>query len=294
MGAWRTTCGSVSIAVVLLTVIGGCGGSGERGPKRPLPQARTSVAPERPGPGDHQLELAVGGRRWQYLLHAPLSYNGSGPVPLVLALHGSSGTPDSTRKMSNLDAKADKAGFIAVFPRGQATRWNPTPGSADAAFLRALVRHLQQVWKADPKRTYLTGFSIGGAMTAQAGAELADLFAAVAPVSPGGAVPDLSMLSGRAAPALIGFYGDQDDSDPPSIFAAWRQSTGCGKAEVRKVEGIPRESSTCRGGADTVVYALPDMAHDWPGGGKGTALEDSSPISATDLMWEFFKAHPMQ
>jgi polyhydroxybutyrate depolymerase len=286
----------VLLASVLLAA-SGCAGSGSRSRSGPSGGDGPGRAPsaaavrDRPGPGEHRLTLSVNGQPWPYLIHAPASYDGSEPVPVVLALHGRPSTPEAIRQTSNLDRKADKEGFLAVFPRGEGKAWNPVPHSPGAAFLRALITHLQQVWKADPRRVYIAGFSNGGAMTIQAAADLVDLVAAVAPVSPGDAAPDVTALAARPAPPLIGFYGDRDSSNPFTLFNSWRAATGCAEPKTRKVRGVQRESSSCRGGTETVVYALPEMDHDWPGGGQGTALEDDSPISATDLMWEFFKQH---
>jgi polyhydroxybutyrate depolymerase len=286
-----------AVVGLLVCAAAGCSDSGADrragGANGGSPAARaTTAAAERPAPGDHSLTLQVDGRPWPYLVHAPPSYDRSRRVPVVLALHGRPSSPEAVRRLSELDDKADAAGFLAVFPRGEGKSWSPSAGSAGGRFLRSLILHLHQVWNADPRRTYLTGFSNGAAMTLQAGAELADLVAAIAPVSAGDAAPDLSALTGRTAPALVGFYGDQDRADAALLLESWRDSTGCGPPRQDKVKGIPRESARCRGGADTVVYGLPDMGHAWPGGGAGTAAEDDSPISATDLMWEFFKAHP--
>jgi len=42
-----------------------------------------------------------------------------------------------------------------------------------------------------------------------------------------------------------------------------------------------------------VVYELADMGHAWPGGNVGGRLAaPDAPISATELLWEFFQRHP--
>jgi branched-chain amino acid transport system substrate-binding protein len=49
----------------------------------------------------------------------------------------------------------------------------------------------------------------------------------------------------------------------------------------------------CRGGSEVVVYELAEMDHAWPGAtGDDAMAAPDAPISASELLWEFFKAHP--
>jgi polyhydroxybutyrate depolymerase len=43
-----------------------------------------------------------------------------------------------------------------------------------------------------------------------------------------------------------------------------------------------------------VLYTIKNGGHAWAGGNKGSEISDepTSEISATDIMWEFFKNHP--
>ena len=40
------------------------------------------------------------------------------------------------------------------------------------------------------------------------------------------------------------------------------------------------------------VWSLPDMGHSWPGATSGQFAAPDAGVSATDLIWEFFAAHP--
>src|SRR5689334_17070808 len=60
--------------------------------------------------------INVNGTERTYLMHLPPDY--SDPVPLVIALHGGGGNPEQFAKDTLFNDKADKEGFIVVYPRG--------------------------------------------------------------------------------------------------------------------------------------------------------------------------------
>ncbi len=97
---------------------------------------------------------------------------------------------------TGLNAKADQAGFIAVYPNGTGveahrclnsgfmrfrTKDNPPPD--DVAFTAKLLDDLATVVNVDPKRVYATGVSNGGMMCYRLAAELSDRIAAIAAVA---------------------------------------------------------------------------------------------------------------
>lgn len=101
------------------------------------------------------------------------------------------------RRLSGLNAKADEAGFIVVYPYGTGRMENQLLtfnggeccGYAmqndvdDAGFVRALLDDLASVTLIDPLRVFATGLSNGGIMSHHVAAELADRIAAIAPVA---------------------------------------------------------------------------------------------------------------
>ena len=126
--------------------------------------------------------------------HVPASYNGSHPVPLVLALHGFNDSGDQFAATSEWIPKADAAGFIVVFPTGgnpvyKVFGWHAwaMPGEApdDGSFLLALIGQLKKDYHIDPARVYMTGFSNGGGMTSTFAELHAGVLAGIAPVSGG-------------------------------------------------------------------------------------------------------------
>ena len=100
-------------------------------------------------------------------------------------------------QQTGLAEQAKQAGFVAVFPEGLAGRWNLLPPSKqtaryvqlfqsgggvpdDVAFLKTLIGDLNRRNIADPKRIYLAGRSLGGAMALRMTCLDARMFAAVA------------------------------------------------------------------------------------------------------------------
>jgi polyhydroxybutyrate depolymerase len=49
----------------------------------------------------------------------------------------------------------------------------------------------------------------------------------------------------------------------------------------------------CKENASVVLYARDNEGHSWPGS-RFLMEITSQAVNATDVMWDFFKAHPMQ
>jgi polyhydroxybutyrate depolymerase len=141
-----------------------------------------------------QVQLVVDGGPRTYLLERPPA---QGPRPTIIMLHGYTGSASQIAQQTGLAEPAKQAGFVAVFPEGLAGRWNLLPPSKqtaryvqlfqsgggvpdDVAFLKALIGDLDRRGIADPKRIYLAGRSLGGAMALRMACLDARMFAAVA------------------------------------------------------------------------------------------------------------------
>jgi polyhydroxybutyrate depolymerase len=271
--------------------------------------------------------LVAGGRERTYRLHLPPAYDGQRSLPLVLVLHGGGGTAQGVADISGFSAKADKEGFIVVYPNGTGRHpdrlftWNAANccGYAhehnvdDVGFIRALLDKLEAELSIDPKRVFVTGISNGGMMAYRLACELSDRIAAIAPVA--------GSLNGTAcAPAgpvsVIIFHGTADKNvlygggvpkkgvdrrlrvDKPVSYAVsfWVNHDGCASVPRREEQGrVVRESyEGGRDGTSVVLYTIRDEGHTWPGG-KAWAFWADRPtheISATDAMWDFFMKHP--
>ncbi len=283
-------------------------------------------------PGDHLRKLQVDGRERSYFIHLPPGYDASKPAPVVLAFHGAGTNAPIMALSSGLSSKADEAGFIAVYPNGTGEGdlllvWNaggyrgPNARNRpdDVAFVAALLDDLETVVDVDPKRVYATGMSNGGMMCYRLAADLSDRIAAVAPVSGTMAV---DKCRPKRPVAVIHFHGTADKLVPfegasertakflsfksvEETIRIWAKLNGCSpEAAVTQLPDTADDGCTVKkavygpGKEGTVVtlYTIEGGGHTWPGRQwpvpwLGKTTRD---ISTNDLIWEFFREHPMR
>lgn len=268
------------------------------------------------------------------LIYIPRSYNPTNPTPVVVIFHGGGGSPETMISFSGLNDKADEAGFIAVYPFGTGRLNNRlltfNAGNCcgyamdnnidDVAFTRTLLDDLATVANVDANRVYATGMSNGGIMAYRVASELADRFAAIAPV--GGPMGTETCNPARPV-AVIHFHGTADPNAPfnggqgvghpltnvrPVFLSVqhsldlWIKANACSQPpDVVQLPDTAPDNMTVKrttwsGGKDGTEVVLIEIiggGHTWPG--REPPLDRLGPstkdISANDLMWEFFKKH---
>ena len=270
----------------------------------------------------------VGAAKRSYLLHLPNGGEPAKPAALVVVFHGGGGNAENAARMSGMDAKADREGFIVVYPNGTGgplgrfLTWNAWRccGPAldknvdDVGFVRAMVDKIAREHAIDRKRIYATGLSNGGMMTYRVGCDAADVFAAIAPVAGALNTDDCRPSSPLS---VIVFHGTVDghvrfeggtprtafdrhtrvDNSVAFAVETWAKRDGCEREPERSRRGhVIHDAYRCPGGRAVELYAIEGQGHAWPGGEKGIRFGNVDPptteISATDLMWAFFATHP--
>jgi polyhydroxybutyrate depolymerase len=269
----------------------------------------------------------------RYLVHYPPQYDATRAWPLVLSFHGSNSNGQIQLEFTAMNETADREGFVIVYPFGTGERerllfWNAGNccGFAhkqqvdDVAFVRALLDQLVQEVNIDPNRVYAAGMSNGAMMAYRLGSEMADVFAAIAPV----AGPMGTETCHPSQPvSVIHFHGSDDEFVPVEggvgrrsvtgthhfslehTIHAWVQANNCPPQPVTETitnvhdDGTTTVRSTYgpgRDGAEVVVYLIEGAGHIWPGRpprphylGKTTYN-----INANDIIWEFFQRHRRQ
>jgi polyhydroxybutyrate depolymerase len=165
------------------------------------------------------------GLKRTYGIHVPPSFGKTGPMPLVIALHGGGGTGEKMEKLTlgGLNRLSDREGFVVVYPDGIEEHWNDGREKVkyrahrekidDVGFLSALIDHLAAGGNIDKKRVYVTGISNGAMMSNRLACELTGRIRAIAPVagnmpydlaprcSPSRPIPVL-MISGTQDPMM--------------------------------------------------------------------------------------------
>ncbi|HMO51693.1 MAG TPA: PHB depolymerase family esterase [Kiritimatiellia bacterium] len=243
----------------------------------------------------------------RYVLFRPDAVVLSGErVPAIVMLDGRGGTPWTAMRSSQWNAKADREGFVVLYP--EATRmdpdgplhfltnpqmWNAGAGGSDverppvddAGFLRAALEDAASYARIDPARVYMTGFSNGAAMTYRFAVAHPDRLAAIAPVA------GHFRLQNETLPEpipMISFFGKRDplspveggevqlpwgrrETRPPAVSSVRAWATLCGHHPDDGVEeyepGLSRLKYGRRGERDEIEFiVVDDLGHTWPGG----------------------------
>ncbi|WP_144126687.1 extracellular catalytic domain type 1 short-chain-length polyhydroxyalkanoate depolymerase [Catellatospora sichuanensis] len=292
---------AIAVVALLAATVAGCD-TGSTGPAvSTVSPVASPEAGETPAPGDHRLTTSWNGKNRSFVVHAPPSYDGATPLPLVVTMHFFPGDAAGIATTTGMNAKADREGFLVLYPEGFAGGVNALSccGSEDdVGLIKTLVARMVERWHADPKAIFATGISNGGDMAYRLAVEMPGVFAAIAPVSGG-------FSGGRASRAdfrptqpvsVITFVGGKDRHAAAfeSGLTAWQERLSCTPAPAagpRLPNGGTRSVAACADGSELVVYRLPQMGHSWPGAQQGTLADPDAGVNATDLIWEFFRTH---
>ena len=206
-------------------------------------------------------------------------------------------------------------------------------GIDDLRYFEEMLDLVETLINVDRARVFSTGLSNGGAMSQRLACQLSDRIAAIASVGGQAQLaisnPSACTLA-RAVPAMV-IHGTADPGwpyeDPPASGLpgniSWGNDNRLGASAPQTVEFwkihngctvtqsivLPDISSTdgstvertnhsgCNGGAEVVLLRIDGGGHTWPGGWQYLGAQFIGPtnrdISATELIWEFFAAHPM-
>jgi polyhydroxybutyrate depolymerase len=150
----------------------------------------------------------------------------------------------------------------------------------------------------DADRVYATGISNGADMSFRAAVEATGVFAAIGPVSGGFGGPRVAAadFAPKKPVSVLTIIGglDQHYETFQTGLTTWRERLGCEpvKTPPSGKKNVKRSSARCADGSDVEVYVVTDMGHSWPGAKKGQMAVPDAPIVATDILWDFFAAHP--
>jgi polyhydroxybutyrate depolymerase len=207
--------------------------------------------------------INYGGQERRFVVHVPPCYDGVTPLPIVIALHGATGSCDSFLDETNWGDYANQFGFIALAPQGlplhaylpSASIANPSVWNTgeygpiyshskidDTGFILSALDNVAARWKLNLRRVYLVGYSNGGAMAFRLASEHAERFTALATVSgicwlsdprPCRSLPTLSMV-GTLDP-LVSIHGGmkilpwevRPAPSVRSVMSKWASAIGC-------------------------------------------------------------------
>ncbi len=268
--------------------------------------------------------LMIFGRNRFFKVHLPLGYTVQKEYPVVFVFHGGGGNPDNIEKTTDFSTKADKEGFIVVYPYGTGSfpkkllTWNTWDccGYADkkniddVSFIKKVLEIIKTKYSVNQNMIFATGLSNGGMMCYLLACEMPDQFAAVAPVA--ATMFDENQCTANSEISMIIFNSIDDKHIPyeggigdesivkvekmpvEKVVNFWVNKFNCVLLNKTEVSSYNKIDYMNKKGTEIIFYKMMGGGHSWPGGERGRFRADKpvKDVSATDLIWEFFKNHP--
>jgi polyhydroxybutyrate depolymerase len=244
--------------------------------------------------------IQAGGVDRTYRLYKPSGLPSS--APLVVMLHGGFGSARQAEKSYDWDELADSEHFVVAYPDGLNRAWNANGGGCcgrparegvdDVAFITAAVADIAKNVRINPARVYATGMS-NGAIMAYTLACNTSIFAAIGPVSGTQLDPCLSPhpasvmhIHGTGDPLVryaggpgAGLASRIDGPPVEELNAFWRKVDQCSPPAMTTNGLITTSTAGCPNNRSVVLVTVNEGGHHWPS-------------DATEMLWEFFAAHP--
>lgn len=175
---------------------------------------------------------------YKYYLHTPENYDKTKQYPLVLLLHGVSRHMRGGEYILDAAIKIKHQSFVLVpiAPEGMIWGFPNAPVRSEAAPLAYnAVRKVQKKFAIDPSRTYVSGYSMGGAGTFAMIEKYPDTFAAAVALC-GAWIPERANLFPKGIPILAA-HGERDNPST-SIDMVNALSKQSGTAFYREYPGV--------------------------------------------------------
>jgi dienelactone hydrolase len=163
-----------------------------------------------------------------YLEYLPDGYHSnSDKYPVVISLHGikekGTSSTDAKRIMKDLPRVAyvglpkyvkqgKKYPFILISPQLKSNH-----GAWPPSYIIEVLSHVKKTLRVDDKRIYLTGLSLGGLGVWKTAGAYPEVFAAIAPICPGGNAMDRASAMAAENVAAWGFHGSDDRVVPYTV-----------------------------------------------------------------------------
>ena len=160
------------------------------------------------------LQVAAGDDHERYALYVPENYSPARAWPLIVALHGASGTGDEYLWTWLRLAKTH--GYLVLAPKSTDITWSILEPHLDIASVTGAIDRVGDEYKIERGRVYLTGLSDGATFSYLLAFLAPEYFAGVAPIAgelSQVAEPLLRRREGREVPLLV-VHGAHDHIFP--------------------------------------------------------------------------------
>lgn len=253
-----------------------------------------------------------------FIVHIPSGFTNTDTVPLVFALHGLGDIASNFESFMGMNAVADTANFIVVYPQAlvdpltnNQTAFNSGinffSAIDDVGFVSALIDTLVSQFNVDTTRVYATGFSMGGFMTHRLACQLSERLTAVASASgqmamsippncnPTKEIPVMHIHGTADGTVRYNGYDSLQMLSVDSTLAIWKLNNGC-TGEPTLVYSIPNNAPDnfittayrwidCNNNSEILLYKVDSADHQW-------FYEPASDFDAATEIWKFFMRHP--
>jgi poly(hydroxyalkanoate) depolymerase family esterase len=274
-------------------------------------------------------EFIRGTQRHRYKLYTPSRGALTGPLPLVVMLHGCTQDPDDFALGTGMNDAARQADGSQAFyvlypsqPRNVNAQgcWNwferahQRRGQGEPGWIAELTQQVISTHPIDSQRVYIAGLSAGGAMAAVVAAAYPDVFAAVGVHSglPVGAASNLTQAltamkrgssNAVAHPAtsapIIVFHGDHDRTvhavNAQALIAAATAGSDVGVQTEQGQSAFGKKFTRSVYASAAHIQAehwqLHGAPHAWSGGSAQGSYTDPRGVNATQEMLRFFRLH---
>ena len=237
-------------------------------------------------------------------------------------LHGGFGSGAQAEKSYHWDAQADRGHFVVAYPDGLDRAWNTgggccgvpgRTGADDVGFITAMVSAIEHEVPVDSRRVYATGISNGGIMAYTLACRTA-IFAAIGPDS----ATELGNCPAPEPISVIHIHGTADKNIPyhggrgagpghidgpaiPALNASWRRIDSCAAPVITTAGVVTISTATCPASRTVELITITGAGHQWPAATPNLLAQKllhldppSTALNATQVIWQFFAAHPRQ
>ena len=252
----------------------------------------------------------------QYIYYEPPNLPSN--APLVVVLHGYTGSANGIKNYCGMNAVADNNGFAVCYPQGTSDSWGNkfwnvgydfhwNENVDDVDFLVQLVQHLQIQHNLSSQNTFSTGMSNGGEMSYMLACQQSQIFKAIASVSGtmfnsywntcGSSVIPVMEIHGTNDNVNL-WAGDYSNStgwgvfyDIDSIISLWVNNNNCTQfinstlPDLNTSDGSYVETDKYTNGTnnnEVWLYRVVGGEHDWPG------AFGNMDINSSEEIWLFF------
>jgi polyhydroxybutyrate depolymerase len=268
----------------------------------PKPATTTTSAPTAPATnaatGNYKTLVTRDGYTRRYIMIAPVGLDAQSPVPLLIALHGFTGSAAQFMSSARFETTTPKRTMIVAYPDGLGAEsglpqsWNAGGCCSglrpdvidDVAFIAQLIATISKSANIDPTRIWVAGHSNGAMMAYRVACELS---ATVTAVAGGAGALMVSTCAPTRPVSMIHVHGKADTTVPfagggdlvrfpPTISSvqAFATANKCAATQtaVDMTAARYERNFTCPSAADVRLVVDASWSHAWQPSWSATML----------------------